>query len=122
MRIHVTEEARHLCFARQYLREHVPRLGPVRRWILSRRAPFILAVMAQMMMRPSAQIVRTYGIPREVSRAAYSKNPVHRARTLEALGKVRALLAELGLVTPASRRLWQLLGIWSAQPSPAATV
>src|SRR5262249_38860075 len=68
MQIHVTEEARPLCFARPYLKEHAPRLGPVRRFILSRRAPFILAVMAQMMMRPSAQIVHTYGIPRAVIR------------------------------------------------------
>ena len=75
MQIHVTEEARHLCFARHYLKEHAPRLGPVRRFVLSRRAPFILAIMAQMMMRPSAQIVRTYGIPRAVIREAYTRNP-----------------------------------------------
>jgi hypothetical protein len=119
MQIHVTEEARHLCFARQYLREHVPQLGPVRRFILSRRAPFILAIMAQMMMRPSGQIIRTYGIPREVIREAYTRNPAHRARTLEALRKVRELLADLGLVTPASQRLWRFLGIWDAAAATA---
>lgn len=119
MQIHVTEEARHLCFARQYLREHVPQLGAVKRFILSRRAPVILAIMAQMMMRPSAQIVRTYGIPAEVLREAYGRNPVHRARTLEALAKVRALLDELGLVTPAAQRVWRWLGIWS--PTASAT-
>jgi len=27
MKIHVTEEARHVCFAERYLEEHVPRLG-----------------------------------------------------------------------------------------------
>ncbi|HEV7734733.1 MAG TPA: diiron oxygenase [Candidatus Binatia bacterium] len=109
MQIHVTEEARHLCFARQYLRQHAPEMSPLRRWVLSRRAPFVLAVMAQMMMRPSSQIVAEYGIPRAVLREAYSKNPVHRARTLEALRKVRELLTEIGVVTP---RLWKLLGIW----------
>jgi hypothetical protein len=117
MQIHVTEEARHLCFARHYLREHVPQLGPVKRWILSQRAPFVLAVMAQMMLRPSPQIVRTYRIPAEVIREAYTDNPVHRERTLEALAKVRQLLDELGLVTPRSRRLWQWLGI--AEPLTA---
>jgi len=118
MQIHVTEEARHLCFARQYLRQHVPALGPVRRFILSCRAPFILAVMSQLMMRPSAQIIRTYGIPRAVVREAYTNNPVHRERTLEALAKVRTLLAELGLVTPAAQRLWQVLGIWGPAAGP----
>jgi len=119
MQIHVTEEARHLCFARHYLKEHVHELGPVRRFILSRRAPFILAIMAQMMMRPSGQIVRTYGIPRAVIREAYTRNPVHRARTLEALRKVRELCAEIGLITPGSTRLWRWLGIWEASPAPA---
>src|SRR5262245_15728748 len=119
MQIHVTEEARHLCFARQYLKEHAPRLGPVRRFVLSRRAPLILAIMAQMMMRPSAQIVRTYGIPRAVIREAYTRNPVHRTRTLEALRKVRELCEEIGLITPGSTRVWKLLGVWESTPAMA---
>jgi hypothetical protein len=112
MQIHVTEEARHLCFARHYLRRHAATLGPVRRFILSRRAPVILAIMAQMMLRPSATVVRTYGIPEAVVAEAYTRNREHRARTLEALAKVRELLVELGLVTPSSVRLWRWLGIW----------
>ena len=114
MQIHVTEEARHLCFARHYLKRNAERLGPVRRYLLSRRAPFILAVMAQLMMRPSAQIVRTYGIPNAVLREAYTHNPRHRERTLEALHKVRELLTEIGVVTPGAQRLWRWLGIWDA--------
>ena len=114
MQIHVTEEARHLCFARHYLKRHAPKMGPVRRYMMSRRAPFILAVMAQLMMRPSSQVVRTYGIPRDVIREAYTRNPQHRAKTLEALHKVRDLLVEVGVVTPAARRLWKWLGIWES--------
>jgi para-aminobenzoate N-oxygenase AurF len=119
MQIHVTEEARHLCFARHYLKEHAPRLGPVRRFVLSRRAPFVLAIMAQMMMRPSAQIVRTYGIPRSVIREAYTWNHVHRARTLEALRKVRELCAEIGILTPGATLVWKLLGVWDSTPALA---
>jgi hypothetical protein len=118
MQIHVTEEARHLCFARHYLKQHAGRLGPARRYVLSRRTPVILALMAQMMMRPSSQIVRTYAIPGAVIREAYTRNPVHRARTIDALHKVRELCTDLGIVTPASTRLWKLLGIWD--PAPAA--
>jgi P-aminobenzoate N-oxygenase AurF len=120
MQIHVTEEARHLCFARHYLKEHAPRLGPVRRFILSRRTPFILAIMAQMMMRPSSQIVRTYGIPRAVIREAYTWNHVHRARTLEALRKVRELCAEIGILTPGATLVWKLLGVWEPPAAMAA--
>lgn len=119
MQIHVTEEVRHLCFARHYLKEHAQRLGPVGRFALSIRAPFILAVMAQLMMRPSWQIVRTYGIPRAVIREAYTRNPVHRARTLDALRKVRELCVEIGLITPGWAPLWRLLGIWARSPVPA---
>jgi hypothetical protein len=112
MQIHVTEEARHLCFARHYLREHTERLGPVRRFALAVRAPLILAVMAPLMMRPSGQVVRAYGIPRAVIREAYTRNPVHRTQLRAALCKVRELCIELGLLTSVSRRLWQVLGLW----------
>jgi para-aminobenzoate N-oxygenase AurF len=114
MQIHVTEEARHLCFARHYLKRYAPRMGRFKRYLLSRRAPFILAVMAQLMMQPSSEIVRTYGIPPEVIREAYTRNPQHRAKTLEALHKVRHLLVEVGVVTPGAQRLWRWLGIWQA--------
>jgi len=116
MQIHVTEEARHLCFARHYLKQRVPHLGPMRRAMLAVRAPIILAVMAQLMMRPSRDIIRTYGIPPEVVAEAYTRNPRHRAETIEALRKIRALFAELGIVAP---RLWRRLGLWDAAPAAA---
>ena len=108
MQIHVTEEARHLCFARHYLRERVPRLGPVRRGLLALRAPMILAVMASLMMRPSREIIRAYGIPADVVTEAYTRNPRHRAETIEAVRKVRDLCQELGIVWP---WLWTRVGI-----------
>ena len=119
MQIHVTEEARHLCFARHYLKRNAPKMGGVRRFLMSRRAPFILAIMAQLMMRPSGQIIRTYDIPDEVIREAYTNNAEHRRKTLEALHKVRELLVEIGVVTPASQRLWRWLGIWNSEPAVA---
>ncbi len=119
MQIHITEEARHLCFARQFLRKNVPHLGPFRKFVLKVRTPVILAIMAQQMMQPSRQIIRTYGIPREVVREAYRRNPLHRQRTLEAIEKVRDLCAELGLLDSFSVRLWKTLGIWRSAPAAA---
>jgi len=116
MQIHVTEEARHLCFARHYLKRRVPELGFVRRTALAVRAPMILAVMAQLMMRPSREIVEAYGIPKEVVSEAYARNPRHRAETVEALRKVRELCIELGIALP---WLWRWLGIWEAPPLAA---
>jgi hypothetical protein len=119
MQIHITEEARHLCFARYYLKRNVPKLGRVKRFVLSVRTPIILGIMAQMMMQPSSQIIRQYRIPKEVIREAYGRNPLHKQKTLDAIEKVRSLCRELGLITPVSKRVWWALGIWRRSPVAA---
>ena len=111
MQIHVTEEARHLCFARSYLLENVPKLGAFRRFQLKVRTPFILAAMTQQMLRPSAHLVKEYDIPDSVVREAYTQNPVHRERTLDSIASVRELCHKMGLITPRFLKLWQALGI-----------
>jgi hypothetical protein len=112
MRIHVTEEARHLSFARQYLRHQVPQLPRWRRRALTVQAPLVLATMAGVMMRPPRQVVREYQIPADVIREAYGPGTPSRQQVRDSLRKVRALLLELGLVTPTSRRLWRSFDIW----------
>jgi hypothetical protein len=119
MRIHVTEEARHLSFARQYLRTNAPSLSWWQRQRIATMAPVILTTMAGVMMRPPAALVRTYGIPKPVIAEAYGPGSIAREQTQASLRKVRALLVELGLVTPFSRRLWKAFGIW--EESPATT-
>jgi hypothetical protein len=112
MRIHVTEEARHLSFARQYLRTTVPTLSRRKRHAIALQAPFILATMAAVMMRPPATLVREYGIPKDVIAEAYGPGSPARANVQASLRKVRNLLDELGLITPVSKRLWKAFGIW----------
>jgi hypothetical protein len=111
MRIHVTEEARHICFAREYLRHHVPRLPARRRTALAVQAPLLLGEMTRQMLRPSAHVVRTYGIPAPVVAEAYTKNAAHHAFVAESLADVRALCVELGLVTGFTRPIWRRLGL-----------
>jgi hypothetical protein len=117
MRHHVTEEARHLSFARQYLKRDVPGLSWARRQVLSLATPVILGVMAQMMMQVPSDLVCLFDIPDEVVREAYRDNPDHARATIESLRKVRRLARELRLVTPLSKRLWQRLGIWDDDES-----
>jgi hypothetical protein len=113
MRIHVTEEARHLSYARNWLRDRVPQLGLVRRSILAVAAPLILGEMGGMMLRPSRELVRRYGIPKAVLREAYEDNPEHQEAAARALRKVRVLCRELGLIrTPITRFLWKRKKIW----------
>jgi hypothetical protein len=112
MRIHVTEEARHLSFARHYLKRNVPDLSWVRRRMLAFRVPFILGTMAGMMLRPSKSMIREYGIPKAVIKEAFDDNPGARQFVRDSIRKVRNLCVELGIVTPASKLLWKAFGIW----------
>jgi P-aminobenzoate N-oxygenase AurF len=111
MQIHVTEEARHLCFARAYLRARVPKLGAFRRQRLAITAPLVLGSMAGRMLEPPSVVMRTYRIPRPVLREAYSTSQIHRANVRASLEKVRSLCQELELVTPVSRLIWRVMGI-----------
>jgi hypothetical protein len=112
MRIHVTEEARHLSFARHFIKTRAPRLGRLKRQWIAIQAPIILGVMAQLMLRPSPQVVRTYGIPKDVINEAYDRNPKARAEMQASLRKVRQLCEETGLVTRLSKRVWKRFGLW----------
>jgi hypothetical protein len=116
MQIHVTEEARHMSFARHNLRTRVPKLSATRRARLAFSVPLILGAMARMMMEASPQIARAYNIPREVVNAAYRSNPIQRRRMHEASTKLFRLCEELGLVSSWSVRLWKVMRI---RPEPA---
>jgi hypothetical protein len=111
MQIHITEEARHLCFAREYLRTRVPLLGWWRRQRLAIGAPLILGAMAREMLEPPAVVARTYAIPRRVMNEAYRDGAIHRAGVRDSLAKVRALCGELDMMTGVARPLWRRLEV-----------
>lgn len=121
MRIHVTEEARHLSFARHYLKEVVPTLSWAKRQVLAVSAPVLLGIMARQMLHPSPAFIRQNRIPRTVVRQA-TRSEESRALVRTSVGKVRRLCRELRLINSVSRRLWQLFGIWDADlpAAPAA--
>jgi hypothetical protein len=90
---------------------------------MAMEAPVVLATEASVMLRPPRHLVRTYGVPDAVLqtaygvpdavlRTAYGPGSQSRQDAKDSLSKVRNLLVELGLVTPAAKRLWQRLGIW----------
>jgi hypothetical protein len=110
MQIHVTEEARHLCFAKAYLLERVPALSPFARWQLKVRAPLILAVMARGMLKPPEALIRHYRIPAAVVREAYG-GPAHAEQLVRSVEPVRVLCHRLGLLSGSFESLWRRLGI-----------
>jgi len=115
MRIHVTEEARHISFARSYLRERAPKLGAWKHARLEVHAPFVLAAMVQEMLVPPRWLLDQYGVPartrREMRRCPYAREGV-----IEGLGPIRSILSETGILAPRSVPLWRALGL-----APAAT-
>ena len=102
MRIHTTEEARHLCFARSYLERRAPALGALRRLQLTVRLPFMLRVMSSMMLEPPSAILRAHHAPHGVVKLT----PGARA---ESVAGVRALAAKLGLIEGRAGELWRRL-------------
>jgi P-aminobenzoate N-oxygenase AurF len=110
IRIHVTEEARHISFARNYLRTEVPKLGRINRFRLILHAPILFGIMTRMMVNPPEQLARAYGVPKPVMRAA-RRHPDQRHQLAAAASKPRKLCRDLGLVTRWSAPLWDLMGL-----------
>jgi hypothetical protein len=110
-RIHITEEARHISFARHFLRRNVPRLGRIKQHVLRLRTPLVFKIAAQLMMRPSGHVIRTYGIPKSVIDEAYGPRSNHKQRVLDALRKPRELCREIGVLDDNWARLWSILGV-----------
>ena len=120
MQIHVTEEARHICFAKSYLRERVPRMSAFRRLELRDHTPFTFAVMAKQMIEPPRWLLDAYGVPAAVRREAFRDDALHRARIARAAPAARPR-AELGLIPAGLVPLWKVLGILvgTGLPAPA---
>jgi hypothetical protein len=112
MQIHVTEEARHLCFAQKFLEKNVPELSPAKSAALRTLAPVILGEMSRLMMQASPEIIESYQIPDAVVDEAYTHNAAHRAKVHENIANVRQLCGKLGLINRRSVHLWKWGGIW----------
>lgn len=111
MRIHIAEEARHISFARHYLKHRVPRINPVRRKVLGIVSPLILGLMARIMLSPPGPMVRHFGIPKDVIREAY-KHEAWTGELKNCVAKVRDLAAEIGMIDPVSKQVWRAVGLW----------
>jgi P-aminobenzoate N-oxygenase AurF len=111
LRIHVTEEARHLSFARHYLEREVPRLGRGRRRVLAMAVPVLLGVMVRQMLSTTSSFSRSAGVPRAVAREA-NRSDVAREVRRRSVAKIRRLCGDLGLLDPLAVALWRAVGLW----------
>jgi hypothetical protein len=104
-RIHVTEEARHVTFARDEITRVMPRLGRTeRRW-----HQLLTAQNAYVAMRclVNPQVYAAVGLDPSQARAAAMHNPAYHA-TIAWMGeKVMPFLEEQGMVGKAHRKTWR---------------
>lgn len=108
--IHVTEEARHVCFAESYLREHMPKLGPVARARVAWFVPLTMADCARTMLVPDARIVKDFGIPKAALRQAFGRGSAYRDDLARITRPVRELLHAHGLLEPRHLWWWRTVG------------
>lgn len=111
MRVHVTEEARHIGFAKSFLTKRVPRLGRVRRRVLADATPLVLGIMAPLMVYPAPATVRAHCIP-DSARRQMRRDPETRQLLRDSVKKIRNLFDDLDLIDRRSRTLWRRVGLW----------
>lgn len=107
IKIHVTEEARHISFARHYIRREVPRMGPIRRTTVAALMPVVMMIGARLMLDDSRNLRREFGVPRRVMREAYG-TPDARRRYAESVSRVRGFCGQVGLMGTVGTRAWDL--------------
>ncbi len=111
MQIHVTEEARHVCFAESYLREHLPRASAYDRMRIAYATPVIFSDAARLMLMPDARIASRFGLDKHTLRAAFKHNPEHRAHLARVTAPVREILQAHGMLRATHRTWWRMQGL-----------
>ncbi|WP_435201258.1 AurF N-oxygenase family protein [Janibacter sp. GS2] len=126
MQIHVAEEARHIGFAHQYLRNASPQLSRFERGYLSVLTPLIMRWLCDEIMRPSKKARSDMGIPDDVFDEIFWESPTSQKFLRDLFADVRALCEQAGLMNRTSRRVWRSLGIdgrpsrFRSEPASAA--
>ncbi|APB00247.1 AurF N-oxygenase family protein [Nocardia seriolae] len=111
MAIHIAEEARHISFAHEFLKHHVPQRKPVSRAALSIAMPIVMWILGRSIATPPKAFFTEFDIPDEVRNELFYGSKEARQVFSDYFIDVRALAAELGLMNPVAERVWKLLRI-----------
>ncbi len=103
MKVHVEEEARHISFADDFLREHADRMTPRQRRVMAKSMPFILRLAADVMLKPSKEAQADMDIPEWVAEETWFESE-HGNETLQNLFvKTVPRLDDLNLIDTTSK-------------------
>ncbi|MGH3494879.1 MAG: diiron oxygenase, partial [Sciscionella sp.] len=109
MRIHVTEEARHVKYAREDLARTLQRSTVVDREFARYVAAQAAMLLAKTFTRPS--MYARAGLDPSAAAAAAAANPAHREMKRHGARKVVGFLTEQDMIGGPSKVLWQRSGL-----------
>jgi hypothetical protein len=108
MRIHVTEEARHIQFARDGLRKRTPTMGrPVRMWVSNING--LGGYFFRYLFTSRVPYLRV-GLDADRARQLARTSPHRQDVQVAGFAPLAAFLDEVGLMGPIARRLWRRTG------------
>lgn len=118
MRIHVTEEARHIQFARDGLRKRTPEMSWWKRfWVGNLNG--IGGLFFRFLFTNKVQYARV-GLDARAARRMARRSPHRVATQISGFAPLAAFLDEVGLLGPIARRLWRRGGFLPGAPIDAA--
>ena len=108
MRIHVTEEARHIQFARDGLRKRVPTMGRISKiWVSNLNG--VGGLFFRYLFTNRVQY-RRVGLDADAARCIARNSPQRHETQVLGFAPLAAFLEEVGLMGPIARRLWRRSG------------
>lgn len=111
MSIHVAEEARHISFAHEFLRRHIPSMGRLGRFVTSLVFPITMRVLCDVIVIPPPSFWSEFDIPKSVKKELFWQSPGARQTLRDYFADVRMLATDSGLMNPVSRLVWKMLKI-----------
>ncbi|BBF99970.1 MULTISPECIES: AurF N-oxygenase family protein [Pseudonocardia] len=104
-KIHVTEEARHVRYAREELQRIMPKTNAAQRSLARNETAAIAFVVARNLIHP--EVYRSVGIEPSVGRKIARANPHHREMLRWSARKLVPFLREQGVIGGPSELLWK---------------
>jgi hypothetical protein len=111
MAIHVAEEARHISFAHEFLKRHVPEANPAGKMTLSVMMPIVMWLLGRSIVKPPKAFFAEFDIPEDVRKELFFGSKEARQGFSDHFIDVRALAKEIGLMNPIAKGVWKLLHI-----------
>ncbi|WP_328391821.1 AurF N-oxygenase family protein [Nocardia sp. NBC_00416] len=111
MAIHVAEEARHISFAHEFLKKHVPESSAANKFVLSLAMPIVMWILGRAIVTPPKAFFDEFDIPRSVRKDLFYGSADAKQTFSDYFADVRSLAKEIGLMNPIAKRVWKALGI-----------